>query len=150
MHALRALLMAGACLAATGLFAQDAEQFLIESELWLNGERQQVPVMVVGENEPGFLLNTNDQGRVEEGGWRLEFTANLADDPLNLSDALWVNVLLSVFESDSWNPVLDSMLGVPEGEFSSLSVGTEGEESSPENAEIFLRLRTSRMRQADD
>jgi len=150
MLALRGLILAGGCFAATGLFAQGSQQYLIESELWMNGQVQDVPVMVIGENEPGFLFKTDENGQAEEGGWRLEITANSNDDPLNLSDALWLDVGLSLFEAGRWRAVLDSMLGVPEGEFASLSVAAEDEQASPEQAEVFLRLRTSRLQQTND
>ena len=76
MRWLMACMLAGGSLTATGLFASDAPQFLIESELWIEGEPQEVPVMVIGLDEPGYLLQTNEEGRVEEGGWRtIERTA---------------------------------------------------------------------------
>ncbi|MEN1727309.1 MAG: hypothetical protein AAGJ52_02605 [Pseudomonadota bacterium] len=153
MRWLMACLLAGSGLTATGLFANqasDSEQFLIESELWIDGELQAVPVMVIGLGEPGYLLQTNEEGRVEEGGWRLEFNADLADDPLNLSDALWVDVQLSIFEEGRWEPLLDSMLGVPEGEYSTISISDEGEQPSTEHSEVYLRLRVARLQARDN
>jgi len=147
--ALLCTILAGGCLAATGLSAQVPEQFLIDSELWLDGERHELPALVISDNDPGFLLETNDEGRVEEGGWRLEIGTDPVDDPLALSDSLWLNVRLSLFEDGEWVPVLDSMLGVPEGEFSTLSVSEQDATPGPQTSEVYLRLLASRLRPGD-
>jgi hypothetical protein len=149
VSAILCTLLAGGCLAATGLSAQAPEQFLIDSELWLDGERHELPALVISENDPGFLLETDEEGRVEEGGWRLEVSADPLDDPLALSEAIWLNVRLSLYEAGEWEPVLDSMLGVPEGEYSTLSVSGPDAIPSPETSEVYLRLLASRLRPGD-
>jgi len=136
-------------MASLGL-AQDREQYRIESQLWLDGEMQDVPPAIITVDEPAFLFRANEEGRAEEGGWRLELRANPVDDPLGVSQSLWVDVQLSLFRAGLWEPVLDAMLGVPEGEFSTLSVAPEGETPTPETAEVYLRLSTLRMAPSDD
>lgn len=105
--------------------------------------------MVIGVDEPGFLLSTDEEGRAEEGSWRLELRSSPVDDPLGLSQSLWVEVRLSLFRAGFWEPVLDSILGVPEGEFSSLSVTPDDQTPSPEASEVYLRLRTERVQTTD-
>lgn len=139
------LILLGACLAASLAAAQAPERFLVESSLWLDGEAQTVPVLVVTAAEPGLLLPET----VSEGGWRMEVQARPVDDPLSPSDSLWIEVTLSLFEDGQWLPLIDSMLGVPEGETATLSVVEEGQQASPETAQVYLQLKTSRLRPAD-
>jgi hypothetical protein len=125
--------------------AEAPEQYRVESQLWLDGEPQEVAPMIIGVDQPGFLLQTNEDGRATEDSWRLELRASPVDDPLGLSQSLWVEVRLSLFRGGFWEPILDSMLGVPEGEFSTLSITPDGLDPAPETAEVYLRLRTERL-----
>ncbi|GEM_PF-1509387 len=145
MTALRLWVLLAGLLLAGLAGAQASERYRIEAELWLDGEAQEVAPMIIGVDEPGFLLRTNEEGRAEEGGWRLELRASPTDDPLGLSQSLWVEVRLSLFQGGFWESVFDSMLGVPEGEVSTLSVTPEGQDPAPETAEVYLRLRTERV-----
>lgn len=129
--------------------AQGGDLYLIEPELWLDGEPQDIAPMVIGPSEPGFLVDANNQGRVEDGGWRLEMRARPSVDPLDLSQSLWIDVQLSLFRAGLWEPVLDSMLGVPEGDYSTLSIAPEGQQATPETAEVYLRMRADRLRPVD-
>ena len=150
------MLIAGLLLAIVAQ-AQDQRRYLIEPELWLDGQAQAASPLVVSVDEPGLLIGSDDgsddegHNRVDafDGDWRLEVRARPMDDPLELSQSLWIDLRLELFRSGQWVRVLDSMLGVPEGEVSTLSVADEGQVPTPETAEVYLRLRTQRLQRAD-
>jgi hypothetical protein len=140
--------MVGLLLASAG-WAQTPRAFLIEPELWLDGQAQTTPPVIVSVAEAARLFGGDDESLPQEGDWRLDLRADPIDDPLDLSQSLWVDVELSLFRAGQWISVLDSMLGVPEGEVSTLSVAPDGQAPTPDTAEVYLRLRTQKLLQAE-
>lgn len=137
-------------LLALGIQVAQAEQYLVEPELWLEGVLQTVPVMVLEAGAPAVLLGPRDQASVASPGqWRLEVQVEGVEDPLAPSNMLWVGVNLAQFHEGDWELLADTMLGVPEGEPGVVSVVDGDGPASPETASVFLRLKTSRLRLAD-
>lgn len=148
-YGLKALLTGGLFLTA-GLSAASDQQFLVESSLWLDGQPQQVPAMVVRSQEPGFLMPTESDDGIVDGSWRLQVEVEPADDPLALTDSLWIYVTVDQFADGDWENLADSILGVPEGEVSTLSVSGDDGRHDPATAHVYLEIRTSRLRPAVD
>ncbi len=140
--------MTGGLLLVTGSSIASDQQFLVESTLWLEGQSQPVPAMVVKAREPGFLMPAAEGGSVSDGSWRLQVEVDLVDDPLIPTDSLWVTVTIDQFEDGAWENLIDSMLGVPEGEIATLSVVDGDNASDPATAHVYLEIRTSRLRPA--
>ncbi len=145
----KTLLAIGLFLAA-GLCMASEQQFLVESSLWIDGQAQQVPAMVVQSREPGLLTPMAADGSLIEGDWRLQVEVEPADDPLALSESLWVYVTVDQFVNGDWENLIDSILGVPEGEVSALSVNGDDGPHDPATAQLYLEIRTSRLRPASD
>lgn len=124
-----------------------AEQFLIEAELWLDGEKQGTPTLIVDGGSMASIGPTDDEGAEL---WRLEVEVEPAESHiLSPGDALWVHVGVHQKLDGEWEHLADSILGVPEGQTATLSVVDGDAESSPETAAVYLRIKTSRMRPAE-
>lgn len=123
------------------------QQYLIESELWLEGRSTEVPVMIVAAGEPASI---NPLTAVSESQWRLEIEVEKAAEHLmSPHDALWIHVSVHRKTDDEWEHLTDSILGVPEGETATLSVVDGDTEATPENSDLYLRVRTSRLLLSD-
>jgi hypothetical protein len=137
------LLAIAACVLSLGTAqADDGDRFLIDFELWLYGETQGEPRMIVVAGQPASM---------EVGGaahhWRIEVEVERpAAHEYAPGDALWLHLAVHEQVEGEWEVLADTMLGVPEGQPATLSV-VEGEvdEPSPENSLVFLRATTSRL-----
>jgi len=129
--------------------AQASEQFLIESELWVDGQMRGTPVMMVSAGEAAVMIGLDDGDLIDAGNWRLEFEVEPDSDRLSPVQTYWVSVAVQHFNDGQWEYLADSIVGVPEGEFASLSIVEDGQESTPESAQLYLRLRTSRLKPSD-
>lgn len=119
------------------------EQFLVEAELWLNGEPAGTPVLVVEAGEPASISRNEADG---QDGWRLTFDVEpVAADPLAPSGSLWLQVDVQQQTEGTWQAVVDSILGVPEGETATFSVVDGADEPHPDTAAVYLRVKTSRL-----
>jgi len=142
--------MTGGLLLAAGSSVASEQQFLVETTLWLEGQARQVPAMVVKAREPAFLMPAAEDGSVSDGNWRLQVEVDPVDDPLIPTDSLWVNITIDRFENGTWENLTDSMLGVPEGEIATLSVVDGDNAPDPTTAQVYLEIRTSRLRPASN
>lgn len=120
-----------------------AAEYLIEAELWLDGESAGRPVLLVKAGEPASI----ERGAGDAStGWRLTIEVEPADtDPLAPSGSLWLQVEVQRQDENGWSAVADSILGVPEGDTATLSVVDGDAESRPETAAVYLRIKTSRL-----
>ena len=120
-----------------------ATEYLVEAELWLDGEPAGTPVLMVNAGEPASIeRGTGD----DQSGWRMTIEVEPADaDPLAPSGSLWLQVELQRQAEGVWEAIADSMLGVPEGEVATLSVVDGDAEPQPETAAAYLRLKTSKV-----
>jgi hypothetical protein len=131
---------------AVSAFAQ-AEEYLIEAELWLNGVQQGTPTLIVEPGQPASIARTDTDG---EAMWRLEVEVEAADSHiLSPGDALWLQVAIHQHIDGEWEHITDAMLGVPEGQYATLSVVDDDAEASPESAAVYLRIKTSKLRPAE-
>jgi len=123
--------------------AQANDQFVVESELWIEGQVHEVPVMIVTAGEPAMVSRKEDLG---EERWRLEIELEPDGDALSPVPTHWVSVAIQQFSDGEWEFLADSILGVPEGQVATLSVD-EGDVSdpSPENSMVFMNIGVSRL-----
>ncbi len=117
--------------------------FLIDFELWLHGEEQGSPRMIVEAGEPASMERGGDADR----HWRIEVEverpAAYEQAPGN---ALWLQLAVYEQVDGDWELLADTMLGVPEGQPATLTVvDGEVDEPSPESSLVFLRATTSRL-----
>lgn len=127
--------------------ADAAEQYLVEAELWFDGTSQGTPTLVVQPGSPAAIARMDADG---QDLWRLDVEVELAESHMfSPGDALWVHVGIHQQIDGEWEHITDTILGVPEGEFATLSVVDGDAEASPETAAVYLRIKTSRMRPAE-
>lgn len=133
-----------ACLIALVLSpASLAAEYLVEAELWLDGQSAGTPVLMVNADEAA-MIERGTGG--DDAGWRLTIKVEPADaDPLAPSGSLWLTVELQQQVDGAWELLADSILGVPEGETATLSVVDGDQEATPETAAVYLQLKTSRL-----
>ncbi len=126
--------------------ADEGNRFLIEFELWLHGEKQGEPSMIVEAGQPGSM----EVGGAEHR-WRIEVEVErLAAHEYAPGDALWLHLAVHEQIDGKWEELADTMLGVPEGQPATLSVlDGQVDEPSPERSIVFLRATTSRLQSGD-
>lgn len=139
MRRLTLLLLAG--LWAGPLLASD--QFLVETRLWLEGELAGSPTVIARAGEPATLE------RLGEPQFRLTLTVEAVQDRFAPTDTLWLTVEVETPGEDGWEPMVDTLLGVQEGQTASFSVVDGADEARPETARLFLEVKPSRLRPAD-
>lgn len=136
-----AILLGLCCQAATA----GAPQYLVEMELWLDGRPEDAPTMVVEAGSPAMLERADEQG---ENGWRIELQVEPPAESEGAPEgAIWLELAVHRLEKGQWDHLADSILGVPEGQSSVLSVAADPElPATPENSQVYLRISTSRLR----
>ena len=142
------ILLAFGLLAGTIQADDRAAHYQIDFELWLHGESHGSPRMIVEAGTPASM----EQGDGDRH-WRIEVEVERpAADEYAPEDALWLH--LAVYEriEGDWELLADTILGVPEGQASTLTV-VEGEgeveEVTPDNSLVYLRAMTSRVQAGD-
>ncbi len=116
------------------------QQFFVEAEFWVDGEQL---------GKPNLLVEPNTEATVAVGSseavWQLRMKVEPVQDAHAPANTLWMHLGLDQRTAEGWEELTDTLLGVPEGEWATLSV-VEGEaESTPETAAVFLRVRASRV-----
>ncbi|MFU8830856.1 MAG: hypothetical protein ACNA7J_01755 [Wenzhouxiangella sp.] len=122
-----------------------AEQFLVEAELWIDGEQRGTPTLIIEAGEPA-----NMEVGDETSAWRLEVEVERpAGIDMAPAGSLWLHIGVHQQSDGEWEHLADSILGVPEGETATLSVVDGDAPATPETAAVYLRIKTSRMRPAE-
>ncbi len=122
-----------------------AEQFLVEAELWIDGEQRGTPTLIIDAGESASM-------EVDDGtaAWRLEVEVERpAGIDMAPAGSLWLHIGVHQQSEGEWQHLADSILGVPEGETATLSVVDGDAPATPELAAVYLRVKTSRMRRAE-
>ena len=142
MSALRSVRLLAAITVLLGLFAQAAvadQRFLVEAELWIDGVKRGTPSLLVA-----ALTEASLETGSEDERWRLDIEVEPVDDVFAPSNTLWVHVAVHQRLDDHWDHLVDSIVGVPEGEVATLSLVDGDAPATPETAAVFLRIRASR------
>lgn len=145
MRGLRKLVPLAGLLIFGAVFAAEGEQYMVEMALWIDGEQRGTPIVVVAPGERAAVEVSEDGG---EGGWRIEV---LVEPPARSegapSGAIWLDLAVHERVEGQWELVADSLLGVPEGQTSSMSVVDAGVETGTrENSRVYLTAQASRLR----
>lgn len=134
-----AVLLGLACQAAAA-----EQRYLVEAELWLDGVQRGTPrLMILPYTEASLAVDGDD------AAWRLEVEVEPVDDAYAPANALWVHVAVHQRTGEVWEHLVDSIVGVPEGEFATVSVVDGDALATPETAHVYLRIRTTRASTAD-
>lgn len=125
-----------------GLLCQAAaadQRYLVEAELWIDGVQRGTPSMLVLPNTETSL----ETGRLDER-WRLDIEVEPVEDRFAPVGTLWVHVGVHQFVEGIWDHLVDTIVGVPEGDYASVSVVDGDAVATPETAAVYLRIRTTR------
>lgn len=135
MHRLAsALTLALTVLASTVAVAADT--FQVETALSVSGQTQTTTPVGVDANTATQLWGDSD--------WQLFVTITPIDDPFALANALWMTVRLEAWLDEQWQPISESVLGVPPGEWAALTVGGVDQDDGVDTVDLInLRLRVS-------
>ncbi|QOC21359.1 hypothetical protein IC757_09855 [Wenzhouxiangella sp. AB-CW3] len=126
--------------------SDEGARFLVEFELWLHGEVQGEPSMIVEAGQPAMV-----EVGGSDSGWRIEVEVERPAAYESAPDhAVWLHLAVHEQIDGEWEVLADTMLGVPEGQSGLLMVAEEGAaEPIPETSTVFLRATTSRLQSGD-
>lgn len=142
------LILLLASLAVGSVPAADGDQYMVEMELWIDGEQRGTPMVVLPPGELGSIQVGSESGG---GGWKIDV---LVESPARAegapSGAIWLNLTVYGQREGEWEPLADSLLGVPEGRPATMSVVETGvEQATQENSLVHLTARASLLRPED-
>ena len=146
---MRAAIFAGIALLSVTLIssalASEGDRYVIEMELWVDGEQRGTPLIVLPSEEPGSVEVADEDG---DQGWRIEV---LVEPPTATEGAplgsVWLSLAVHERKEGDWELLADSLLGVPEGRNSSMSVVEPGiENATRENSLVHLSATASLLR----
>lgn len=143
--ALRVALALLSMLVAAGVLAADGEQYMVELELWIDGEERGTPIVVVPPGEQASVEVGDPSGH---GGWRIEVLV----EPPAISEgaptgATWLNLAVHELVDGQWEALTDSLLGLREGQPGTMTVVESGvEQGTRENSLVHLTAQVSRLR----
>ena len=116
------------------------EQFLVEAELWIDGQQLGTPSLQMTANSPASVSASGD-----DEGYKLEVMVEPVTDHYAPENTVWLHVEVHQKLSGQWDSLADSLLGVREGETATFSL-VEGEQvASPDTAEVYLRISAHRV-----
>ncbi len=141
MRSLMSIILAGLLAGLASLAVAEETQFRIEAELWIDGVQRGTPSLQVAPNTQASLETGNDDER-----WRLAVEVEPVDDHLAPDGTVWVHVSVHERDGEHWEHLLDSIVGVPEGEPATVSLVDGDAPATEETAAVFLRIRTTLVR----
>ena len=142
MPAVRLLPVLAFVLAAVAV--AEEPRFLVEAELHIDGVQRGTPSMLLTAGSPASLETGSD-----EDGYRLEVEIEPVDATTAPANSLWLHVAVFERAGGDWEELVDSILGVPEGDTATLSVVDGDAMATPETAAVYLRIRVTREPAAD-
>lgn len=143
----KTLLLLAPLVLAGGTSAADAERYMLEMEVWFEGEYRDAPVLVVESGEPASIDVEGVEGR---SGWKIEVQVNPPGPGEGAPDgAIWMDFSIHQQEDGQWEHLADSMLGVHEGRTGTLSVANDEGQASPESSLVYVEVLASRLRPGD-
>jgi len=131
--------------AAGGVSAQPQDQYVVEMNLWIDGEQRGTPIVVT----PAGELSSVEVGTASgEGGWKIDVRVEApADGEGAPVGATWLNLTVYEQRDGEWEVLGDSLLGIHEGRTGTMSVVEPGvEQATPENSQVYLTVQASRLR----
>jgi hypothetical protein len=136
---------------AGSVAAEGSVQYMVEMEVWIDGEEQGTPIVVVEPGKPAFVEVGRSAG---PQAWRVEVLVQpAASADADLGDNIWLEMAVYDRSEGELSLLADSLLGVPEGQPGVLSVveSDRQEASAPAPAEslVHVTARVSRLRPAE-
>lgn len=136
MHRLASALALALTVVLASTAAVAADSFQVESALLVSGQTQTTAPIKVEANTATQLWGDSD--------WQLFVTITPIDDPFAPANALWMTVRLEAWLDEQWQPMSESVLGVPPGEWAVLTVGDVDQDDGVDTVDLInLRLRVS-------
>ncbi|NBD96084.1 MAG: hypothetical protein GVY11_06390 [Gammaproteobacteria bacterium] len=145
MARLLCLVMLLSVLAAGNAAAQPENQYVVEMDLWIDGEQRGTPIVVA----PSGELSSVEVGTASgEGGWKIDVLVEApADGEGAPIGATWLNLTVHEQRDGEWEVLADSLLGIHEGRTGTMSLVEPGvEQATPENSQVYLTVQASRLR----
>lgn len=133
-----------ACLLAVAPASAAADRYMLDLELWINGEQRGTPMAIVEVGQPAVLTRESEE---DAGGYRVALEVEEPGPGEGApGGAVWIYVTVSTREDGDWKELVDSMIGVAEGRSGTVSV-VEGEveQPTPDNSTVFLRIEPTRL-----
>lgn len=119
-----------------------ATEYVVDSTVWIDGERSGSPRLVVESGTPATV-----EVAYGEVAWRMDVVveAPMAEEGA-ASDAIWVRVGISERIDGEWIFLTDSMLGVRHGATGAFSVvESDVEIATPESARLYVEMTVSEV-----
>ena len=125
--------------------AAEDERYMVEMTLSIDGEQRGTPLIVLNAGEQGSVEVASENG---DKGWRIDV---LVETPTATEGAtlgsVWLNLAVHELKEGEWVLLADSLLGVPEGRTSSMSVvEPDVDKATRENSLVHLTATASLMR----
>lgn len=125
--------------------AQAEGQYMVEMDLWIDGEQRGTPIVVTPAGEQASVEVAGSSG---EGGWKIDVRveAPAAGEGAPVG-ATWLNLTVYEMRDGEWAVLADSLLGIHEGRSGTMSVVEPGvEQATPENSQVHLTVQAARLR----
>lgn len=124
------------------------DRYMVEMELWIEGEQRGSPMLVVEPGEPASIEVSDPSG---EGGWKIDL---LVDPPVASEGApvgsIWLNLAVHELRDGEWESLTDSLLGLREGRTGTMTVVESGvDQATRENSLVHLSARASFLRPSE-
>lgn len=127
--------------------AETGDRYMVEMELWIEGEQRGTPMVVVEPGEPASVEVSDPSG---ERGWKIDL---LVDPPVAAEGApvgsIWLNLAVHELRDGEWEPLTDSLLGLREGRTGTMTVvDSDVDQATQENSLVHLSARASFLRRS--
>lgn len=117
------------------------EGYLLDCEVWLNGQRQDDTVLVVGKDGIAAIEFSD-----ADSAWRLELEVEETLPGEQAPDgAFWVHVKIHEQVDGAWEHLTDTLLGVVSDRPAALGI-VSGKGEGPEQARLYVAMRGSRLK----
>jgi len=136
---------------AGSVVADGGVQYVVEMDVWIDGEQQGTPLVVV---EPGKRASVEVGRPAGQRDWRVEVLVQPSASPDADSEGnIWLEMAVYDRSEGELSLLADSLLGVPEGQAGVLSVVESGRPggAAPDPAEslVHVTVSASRLRPAE-
>lgn len=139
LAAFAAVVVAGSAL------GQERAPYVVEMQLWIDGEQRGAPLVVAAPGEPASIEVGDDAG---SAGWRIEV---LVEPQMAAGDGpggtIWINVSVLERSDGEWSHLTDSLLGLSEGQEGTMTLVESGREpETPKESRVYLAVQAARLR----
>lgn len=128
--------------------ADKPDRYMVEMELWIEGEQRGTPMVLV---EPGESATVEVSDASGESGWKIDL---LVDPPVASEGApfgsIWLSLAVQELRDGEWELLTDSLLGLREGRAGTMTLVESGvDQATQENSLVHLTAWASILRPSD-